>query len=149
MAVYHLTTKPISRAMGRSGPAASAYRSAEIVHDHSTGETWDYTRKQGVEHSEIVLPTSAAERDIHWARDREQLWNAAEAAEKRKDARVAREYEIALPHELSREERLVDDRHRDGAEDQQEDEHERHDHHPVAHEAPSFIRTSPSRRARG
>jgi len=106
MAVYHLTTKPISRAMGRSGPASSAYRSAEIVHDHSTGETWDYTRKQGVEHSEILLPTAAAERDINWARDREQLWNAAELAEKRIDARVAREWEVALAHELSKVQRI-------------------------------------------
>ncbi len=101
MAIYHLSVKPISRAGGRSATAAIAYRSAERVHDLTSGETFDYTRKRGVEHSEIVLPDSAAKRDINWARDRQALWNAAEVAEKRKDARVAREYEIALPHELS------------------------------------------------
>jgi hypothetical protein len=106
MAIYHLSVKPISRAGGRSATAAIAYRSGERVHDLSTGETFDYTRKRGVEHSEIVLPDSAAKRDINWARDRQALWNAAEAAEKRKDARVAREYELALPHEMTRGQRV-------------------------------------------
>lgn len=106
MALYHLTTKPVSRSAGRSAPAAAAYRSGEKVPEHSTGETWDYTRKQGVEHSEIVLPTSAAKQDIQWARNREQLWNAAELAENRKDSRVAREWEVALPHELGKSQRV-------------------------------------------
>jgi ATP-dependent exoDNAse (exonuclease V) alpha subunit len=106
MAIYHLTTKPVSRAGGRSATAASAYRSAELVHDYSTGETFDYTRKRGVEHSEIVLPTECAKRDINWARDREALWNVAEGAENRSNSRVAREYELALPHEMTREQRV-------------------------------------------
>jgi Ti-type conjugative transfer relaxase TraA len=49
-----------------------------------------------------VLPTAVAQRDIQWARDRESLWNAAERSEKRKDARIAREHEVALPHELNK-----------------------------------------------
>ena len=107
MASYHLTMKPVTRSSGRSAPACAAYRAGERVVDHAIGETWDYSRKQGVEHSEIVLPASAAKRDIHWARDREQLWNAAEAAEPRKDSRVAREWEVALPHELTRVQRVA------------------------------------------
>jgi ATP-dependent exoDNAse (exonuclease V) alpha subunit len=67
---------------------------------------FDYSRKCGVEHAEIVLPLDAAKRDINWARDRQQLWNAAEEAEKRQDARVAREYEVALPQELTKSQRL-------------------------------------------
>lgn len=106
MAIYHLSTKPVPRAAGRSAPAAAAYRAGDRVFEHATGQTWDYSRKQGVEHSEIVLPTSAEQRDVNWARDREQLWNAAEAAEKRKDARVAREWEVALPNELDRRHRV-------------------------------------------
>jgi ATP-dependent exoDNAse (exonuclease V) alpha subunit len=101
LAIYHLSVKPVSRAGGRSATAASAYRAAEIVHDHTTGQTFDYTRKRGVEHTEIVLPTEAAKRDINWARDREALWNAAEVAEKRSNSRVARDYELALPHEMN------------------------------------------------
>ncbi len=106
MAIYHLSTKPVSRGAGRSATAASAYRAGELVHDLTTDEVFDYTRKRGVEHSEIVLPTAAARADINWARDRQALWNAAEIAEKRKDARVAREYEVALPHELKASQRV-------------------------------------------
>jgi ATP-dependent exoDNAse (exonuclease V) alpha subunit len=106
MAIYHLSVKPVSRGAGRSATAAAAYRAAERIEDHTTGQVFDYTRKCGVEHSEIVLPVEAATRDINWARDRQQLWNAAEVAEKRKDARVAREYEVALPDELTKAQRL-------------------------------------------
>ena len=105
MAIYHLSIKTVGRSAGRSAPAAAAYRSGEKISDLTSGEVFDYTRKRGVEHSEIVLPSRAAQRDINWARDRQALWNAAERAEKRKDARVAREYELALPHELDKTQR--------------------------------------------
>ncbi|MDA0844050.1 MAG: MobA/MobL family protein, partial [Bacteroidetes bacterium] len=104
MAIYHLSVKPVSRSSGRSSVAAAAYRSADKLHNLRDGVTHDYTRRQGVEHSEIVLPK---ETKAEWAKDREKLWNAAELSEKRKDARVAREIEIALPHELNTEERLA------------------------------------------
>lgn len=106
MAIYHLSVKSVSRGQGRRATAAAAYRAAERVHDEELGLDYDYTRKRGVEHSEIVLSTAAAKQDIQWARDRQQLWNAAEAAEKRKDARIAREYEIALPAEMNAAQRL-------------------------------------------
>jgi len=106
MAIYHLSVKPVSRTGGRSATAAAAYRAAELVHDRTSGEVFDYTRKRGVEHSEIVLPTMSARRDINWARDREALWNAAEMAENRSNSRIAREYEVALPHELTKAQRL-------------------------------------------
>ena len=106
MAIYHLTVKPVSRSGGRSATAAAAYRAGELVHDQTTGQTFDYTRKLGVLHREIVLPTACARQDINWARDREALWNEAERAENRSNSRVAREYEIALPHELTRAQRL-------------------------------------------
>lgn len=106
MAIYHLSVKPVSRTGGRSATAAAAYRAADRVRDLATGKVFDYTRKSGVTHTEIVLPTAMAARDVNWARDRQQLWNAAEAAEKRKDARVAREYEVALAHELNSKQRM-------------------------------------------
>jgi ATP-dependent exoDNAse (exonuclease V) alpha subunit len=107
MAIYHLSVKPISRAGGSSATAASAYRSAERIEDRTSGEVFDYTRRSGVEHTEIVLSTQAAKQDINWARDRQTLWNEAEKAEKRRDARVAREYEVALPAELNKAQRLA------------------------------------------
>jgi len=106
MAIYHLSVKPISRKGGRSATAAAAYRSAEKIHDLTSDQIFDYTRKRGVEHAEIVLSTEAAKHDINWARDRQALWNAAEASETRSNSRVAREYELALPHELNRAQRV-------------------------------------------
>ncbi|RAL97764.1 Ti-type conjugative transfer relaxase TraA [Agrobacterium sp. MS2] len=103
MAIYHLSTKPVSRSSGRSAVASAAYRCAVLLTNHRDGLVHDFTRKEGVEHKEIVLPEGLS---ADWALDRSALWNAAEFAEKRKDARVAREFEIALPHELSPEGRL-------------------------------------------
>lgn len=98
MAIYHLSVKAISRAKGRSATAAAAYRAACKILDERTGETYDYHNKKGVFFTDIVLPIGAPD----WAKNRAQLWNAAERAEKRKDACVAREFEVALPCELSR-----------------------------------------------
>lgn len=97
MASYHLSVKPVSRKAGRSATGAAAYRAADRIRDERTGELWDFRRKRGVEYREIVLPANAPE----WAGYRAQLWNAAEAAERRKNSTVAREFEIALPSELS------------------------------------------------
>jgi len=96
MAIYHCTTKPISRASGRSATASCAYRSGEKIVDRQTGEIHDYTKKQGVIHTNVITPKSINIENI----DREDLWNMAEQSEKRKDARVAREFVIALPHEI-------------------------------------------------
>lgn len=97
MAIYHLSVKAISRSAGRSATAAAAYRAGVQITDQRTGDIHDYTRKRGIESAHIVLPPNAPA----WASDRAQLWNAAELAEKRKDAQVAREFEVALPAELT------------------------------------------------
>lgn len=98
MAIYHCSVKAISRSQGRSATAAAAYRAAEMIKDRRTGEVHDYSRKGGVEHTELILPYAVK-------MNREELWNAAEMAERRKDSCVAREYEVALPSELSKDER--------------------------------------------
>ncbi len=96
MAIYHFTAKVIRRSHGRSAVAAAAYRSASAFTDQRQGQSFDYSDKSDVIHSEIFLPTGASA----WVDDRETLWNAAEAAEKRRDGQVAREVEFALPEEL-------------------------------------------------
>ena len=101
VAIFHLSVKTLSRSAGRSATAAAAYRSATQITDLRTGEVHDYRRKAGVESALIILPEDAPA----WAIDREQLWNAAEHSEKRKNSTVAREFEIALPDELSAEQR--------------------------------------------
>ena len=103
MAIYHSSMKPVSRSSGRSAVASAAYRAGERLTNERDGITHDFSLKRGVDHAEIILPEGV---EADWARDRSTLWNAAEAAENRKDARVAREIEIALPHELSAEQRL-------------------------------------------
>lgn len=94
--------KVVSRATGRSSVAASAYRSGTSLHNDKEGRTYDFSRRSGVGPADIVIPKGS---DAEWALDRNALWNAVEAKEKRKDSRVAREFEIALPHELDEEER--------------------------------------------
>lgn len=98
MAIYHCHVKVISRTTGRSSSGAAAYRSGEKIKDEKTGMTHDYTRKSGVVHTEIMIAENIPER----LRDRETLWNEIEFVEKRKDAQLAREIEMALPVELDR-----------------------------------------------
>jgi len=96
MAIYHLSIKTVKRSTGRSAVAAAAYRSATKLIDDRTGQTYDYTRKQGVVFSEILIPETAPCE----LSKRNALWDSAEGAEKRKNSVTAREYEIALPAEL-------------------------------------------------
>jgi ATP-dependent exoDNAse (exonuclease V) alpha subunit len=101
MAIYFLSMKTFGRAGGSSAASAAAYRAGERIRDERTGKTYDHSERQDVMHKEIVLPSKFAGDDIAWARDRNSLWNAAEAVETRKNARIAREYLVALPVELS------------------------------------------------
>lgn len=98
MAIYHLSVKPVARSKGRSATASAAYRAADKIKDERTREIHDYTKKTGVEYTEIITPTGEQI-------GRAALWNLAEQAEKRKDGTPAREYEIALPDELTPEQR--------------------------------------------
>jgi ATP-dependent exoDNAse (exonuclease V) alpha subunit len=101
MAVYFLNMKTFGRANASSAASAAAYRAGERIRDERTGKTYDHSERQDVMHKEIVLPAKFADEEMAWARDRASLWNAAESAETRKNARVAREYLVALPVELS------------------------------------------------
>jgi Ti-type conjugative transfer relaxase TraA len=103
MAIYHFSAKVIQRSQGRSAIAAAAYRAAEALHDESLGRTFNYLDKPGVVHSEILLPEGAPAR---WL-DRAVLWNEAQQVERRKDAVLAREIELALPRELSQAEAIA------------------------------------------
>ena len=96
MAIYHMEAKVVSRGSGRSAVAASAYMSCSRMYNDYDGIQHDYTRKHGLIYQEVMLPPMAPP---DW-KDREQLWNAVEAAEKTKDSRLAREFVVALPIEL-------------------------------------------------
>ena len=96
MAIYHMEAKVISSGTGRSAVAASAYMSYRRMYNDYDGIQHDYTRKHGLVYQEVMLPPMAP---AEW-KDREQLWNAVENAEKTKDSRLAREFVVALPIEL-------------------------------------------------
>ena len=102
MAIYHLEAKVVSRGAGRSAVAASAYLSCSRLYNDYDGIQHDYTKKQGLVWQEVFLPEYAPQ---EW-KDREQLWNAVEKVETAKDSRLAREFVVALPMELSREEQI-------------------------------------------
>jgi ATP-dependent exoDNAse (exonuclease V) alpha subunit len=107
VAVYFLHMKTFGRANGSSAASAIAYRAGERIKDERTGRTYDHSDRQDVMHKEIVLPSKFSNDDMEWARSRSRLWNTAESAEVRKNARVAREYLVVLPVELSPEQRTV------------------------------------------
>lgn len=106
MAIYFLYMKNIGRSNGSSAVGAIAYRAGERIRDERTGRTHDHSHRRDVLHKEIILPGEFRAADLPWARDRAALWNGAEAAETRRNARVAREYLVALPSELSPEQRI-------------------------------------------
>ena len=97
MAIYHLDVRYFSRRRGQAIISAAAYRSGERLKDHYYGESHDFTIKGGIVHTMILLPDNAPPEYS----DRATLWNAVEHAEKRRDSRLAREVEAALPAELT------------------------------------------------
>ena len=103
MTMVHITTTPISRKDGRSAVACAAYRAGVTLEDNRYEKTHDYSKKRGVMSADIILPSSLKAQDFTVSRS--ELWNKAEKAENRKDARVAREWLINLPYELNEDDR--------------------------------------------
>lgn len=106
MAIFYMQINSIGRGAGRRATAAAAYRAGERIRDERSGELHNFTRRRDVAHAEIFLP-GQVDVAAAWARNRERLWNTAEHAEKRHNARVAREYQVALPPELSPSQRIA------------------------------------------
>jgi len=102
MSIYHCSIKIISRTSGRSVVASAAYRSGEKLMNDETGIFHDYTGKGGVVMSEIILPEHAPSA-FH---DRQVLWNEVQKTEKRSDAQLAREVEVAFPIEMTRNQQI-------------------------------------------
>ena len=71
--------------------------------DARTGEIHDFTRKGGVFHDEVMVPSNAPT----WMLDRSELWNHVEQTERRKDAQLCREFNVALPRELDQKQQLA------------------------------------------
>jgi hypothetical protein len=102
MAKYFLLVKIFSRAKGSRVTRAAAYRAGEKIRDERTSESYNYSKRKDIVHSEIILPSGVADNpDIAWARDREKLWNAVEKAGTRRNSRLGREVLVILPPEIS------------------------------------------------
>uniref|UniRef100_UPI001918D4D9 MobQ family relaxase n=1 Tax=Psychrobacter urativorans TaxID=45610 RepID=UPI001918D4D9 len=98
MAIYHLSTKPVSRSSGRTATASIAYRAGIAIKDKRTGKEHDYTKRSGVVETSLHTPNNLKI-------DRAELWNLAETTETRKNSRTAREIVVNLPYELSEQDR--------------------------------------------
>lgn len=96
-AIYHFTCKVHSRASGPCSVNLAAYRAGARLRSELTGRICNHTRKKEVLWSKILAPIYAPA----WAGDRGTLWNAVDAIEKRKDAQLTREVEVALPLALA------------------------------------------------
>jgi len=97
MAIAFTRAKIISRAKGQSAVACAAYRAGEALEDERYGKTHNYKRKEKILYTGLERPDGAP----NW--NRQQLWNEVERSEKRKDSQLSKEFIIALPHELSKE----------------------------------------------
>ena len=108
MAIFHLNESNISRSDGRSAVACAAYRACEKLEDHTFGKTQDYTKKKGLKYKKIFAPFHTNEDLLN----RQNLWNAVEKKEfnangsMKANARLAKEYTCALPHELTDAQRI-------------------------------------------
>ena len=103
MASYYLRIQIIGRSRIISALGTAAYRSASKLHDFRQNLDFDHSNKPNVIHSEVLAPDGAPRRLLN----RQVLWNAVEASEKRSDAQLARDVEFALPHELPRSEAIA------------------------------------------
>lgn len=101
MATYRFQISSIGRSTGRRATAAAAYRAGERLRDERSGKIYNHSSRKDVVHTEILLPAHLRGAADEWAQHREKLWNLAERTEKRANSLVAREYQVALPHELS------------------------------------------------
>lgn len=112
MAIYHLHAQIIGRSDGRSAVASAAYRHCARMEIEREARVVDYSAKKGLAHSEVSLPqeTPAWLRTLIDGRDAAgasgAFWNAVETFEKRSDAQLMREMDLALPLELSREQNI-------------------------------------------
>ena len=102
MSAYHFHVTQIKRSKGQSAVACAAYRSGEKLFSDYYGEVSDYTRKHGIIHTEILLPTHAPPEYSN----RQALWNAVEKAEPHPKAQLAYSFDIALQNEFSMEETI-------------------------------------------
>ncbi|MAN77386.1 MAG: Ti-type conjugative transfer relaxase TraA [Rhizobiales bacterium] len=113
MAIYHFESQVISRGDGRSAVAAAAYRHAARMEFERENRVADFSNKKNVAHSEFMAPDDAP----GWlhsmmegrsaAEISEAFWNKVEHSETRRDAQLSKEFVLALPKELTKEQNIA------------------------------------------
>ena len=102
MALFHSTTKIITRSEGHNAVQAASYRSGLRLKCERTGQVFNFTRKREVSYRNILAPKGSPA----WASDRAKLWNRVEASEARVNSQLCREVENALPIALTPEQHI-------------------------------------------
>ena len=107
MATYFLRSKHLSRGKGARVTRSAAYCAGERIRDERTSDVYDFSDRHDVAYKEVTLPADLEGRDdMAWAQDRATLWNAAEHAGRRRNSRLAREWLVLLPPELTSQQRV-------------------------------------------
>lgn len=99
MAIFHMNFSNISAGKGRSAIASASYRSGEKLHSDMEGKNYFYARDIMPE-TYILAPNNAPD----WVTNREKLWNEVEAVDRKSNSRYAKEFNVALPVELTEKE---------------------------------------------
>ncbi|QMU09253.1 MobA/MobL family protein (plasmid) [Levilactobacillus suantsaii] len=96
MAIFHMSFQNISAGKMRSAVASASYRSGDKLFSDKEGNTYYYARDVKPE-AFILTPKNAPD----WAKDRQKLWNEVEKKDRKSNSRYAKEFNVALPVELS------------------------------------------------
>jgi hypothetical protein len=108
MESYFLRVKTFSRGKGSSATKAAAYRAGERIRDERSGAVFDYSDRDDVAHSEIILPaTHDVSAEMAWAHNRSLLWNAVQNSGRNWNSRLAREVLVLLPIQLNPTQRIA------------------------------------------
>lgn len=100
MAIFYLRTKLIRASSGKSAISSAAYQAGVSLYSEQYGQTFSYTTKEEVVHSQVMLPENAP---VEY-NDRGVLWNAVERVQNKANSRYARQFLVALPREWTKEE---------------------------------------------
>ncbi|MBF7138699.1 MobQ family relaxase [Pediococcus pentosaceus] len=96
MAIFHMSFQNISAGKMRSAVASASYRSGDKLFSDKEGKTYSYPRDIKPE-AFILTPKNAPD----WVKDRQKLWNEVEKKDRKANSRYAKEFNVALPIELS------------------------------------------------
>ncbi|MBN3192662.1 MobA/MobL family protein [Pectobacterium brasiliense] len=103
MAIFHLEFKIVKRSEGMSSCRKAAYHNRSRITDDRTGNTYDFSHRTDLFHHQILAPVSAP---AHIIDSSTSLWNEVERVERQKDGQTARYFDVAIPCELSNEDKI-------------------------------------------